>query len=345
MQDADGTYEIWQGRLDNPAVLQLVKRIQILASLFIEGASLIRTESSDEYEADPLDRWTVFFLYHKRPVPNKPGQFTYVFAGYSTVFRMYILQPPSAPVTTSFELPTETIPFSEFPCRSRISQFVILPNFQKKGNGMRLYSRIYKTLLDDSKTVEITVEDPSEEFDVVRDMADMMFLREQPDWNELVRINTNIELRRTGVLPQIVLDKKTLEGLRHKYKISLRQFNRLVEMHTFFKLPSSVRPTLDMEESTDKKEPTPQERHVYKLWKLLSKSRICAQNRETMNQLDHDERIQKLDETLVAVELEYAFLLVRYETRKAAQLESGGKKRKADGDDRVNGKMARVENA
>ncbi|KAK7736300.1 histone acetyltransferase 1 [Cytospora paraplurivora] len=345
LQGADDTYEIWQGRLDDPAVLQLVRRIQILASLFIEGGSPIRTESSDEYEADPLDRWTVFFLYHKRPVPNKPGQFTYVFAGYSTVFKLYILQPPSAPVTTNFELPTETIPFSEFPCRSRISQFIILPPFHKKGNGMRLYSRIYKTLLDDSKTIEITVEDPNEDFDVVRDMADMMFLREQPDWNELVRINTNIEIRRTGVLPQIVLDKKTLEGLRHKYKIASRQFNRLVEMHTFFKLPSPVRPTLGIEEdTTDKRKPTPQERHEYKLWKLLSKSRIYVQNREIMSQLEPDERIQKLDETLVAVELEYAFLLVRYEARKAAQLESGGKKRKADVDDRVNGKKARVEN-
>lgn len=317
-------------------------------SLFIEGGSPIRTESSDECESDPLNRWTVFFLYHKRPIPNKPGQFLYVFAGYSTVYRLYLLRPSTAPTTGNFELPVETVPFSEFPCRSRISQFLILPPYHKKGNGMQLYNRIYKTLLEDKKTFEITVEDPNEEFDVLRDMADMMFLRKQPDFNEVVRINTNIKIRKTGALPQIVLDKETLEELRLKYKIASRQFNRLVEMHTFFKLPSAVRPTLGIEEtnSTDKKrKPTPEEEHQYRLWKLLNKSRIYAQNKEIMSQLEPDDRIQKLDETLLAVELEYAFLLVRYETKKAAQEESGGRKRKADGDEQADGKKARVEGA
>ncbi|ROV98879.1 hypothetical protein VSDG_03763 [Cytospora chrysosperma] len=343
-EGVDGTYEVWMGRLDDPAVLQIVRRIQILVSLFIDGGSPIRTESTEDYESDPLDRWTVFFLYHKRPVPSKPGQFSYVFAGYSTVYRLYILQPPADPTTGNFELPTESIPFSDFPCRSRISQFIVLPSYQKKGNGMRLYSRIYKTLLDDEKTFEITVEDPNEDFDVVRDTADIIFLREQPIFNELVRINTDIEIRRTGVLPQIVLDKKSMEELRLKYKIAPRQFNRLVEMHTFFKLPSSVRPTMGIEapSSASKKKPTPKEEHEYKLWKLLTKSRIYAQNREVMSGLEPDERIQKLDDTLMDVEFEYASLLVRYESRKTAREQSGGRKRKADGDEPAKDKKARI---
>lgn len=343
-EGVDGTYEIWMGRLDDPAVLQVVRRVQILVSLFIDGGSPIRTEASEEYEADFLDRWTVFFIYHKRPIPNKPGQFSYVFAGYSTVYRLYILQPPTDPTTSNFELPTELIPFSDFPCRSRISQFIILPPYHKKGNGMLLYSRIYKTLLDDQMTFEITVEDPNEDFDVVRDMADMMFLREQPIFNELVKINTDVEIRRTGVLPQIVLDKKRLEELRLKYKIAPRQFNRLVEMHTFFKLPNTVRPMLGTEEAKPaaKKKPTSKEEHEYKLWKLLSKSRIYAQNREVMSQLEPHERVQKLDETLLAVEVEYTFSLARYNARKVAQEQSGGKKRKADGDERAESKKVRV---
>lgn len=343
LDGADGTYEIWEGRLDDPAVLQLVRRIQVLVSLFIEGGSPIRTESSDEYEADPLERWTVTFLYHKRPVPGKSGHFTYVFAGYATVYRLYILQQPVAPSTGDFELPTESIPFSDFPCRSRISQFIILPPFHKKGNGMRLYNRIYKTLLDDKMTREITVEDPNEDFDVVRDMADLKFLREQPDFNDAVRINTDVEIHKTGVLPQIVLDKKTLEGLRLKHKIASRQFNRLVEMHTFFNLPNAVRPTLGIEETgAAGRKPTSAEEHQYKLWKLMSKARIYAQNKEIMSQLEPGERIQKLDETLVAVELEYAFLLVRYQTREAAQKLMHGKKRRAGDDQPTSSKKARI---
>jgi histone acetyltransferase 1 len=327
----------------------LVKRIQILVSLFIEGGTPIHTESTDEYEQDPLERWTVFFLYQKRPIQSKPGQFLYVFAGYSTVYRLYALQPQDVTSTLStgdFELPPQN-DFTEFPCRSRISQFIILPPFGKKGNGMRLYSQIYKTLLEDPKTFEITVEDPNEDFDVVRDMADLLFLSEQSDFKQAVQINTKVEIPKKGAMPQDIVDRKALEALRTKYKIASRQFNRLVELTCFFKLPDSVRPTLDIEvSSSNKKKSTKAEEHQYSLWKLLTKSRIYAQNREVLSQLEPDERISKLDETVFAVELEYALLLARYKTRQALQAEeiSGGKKRKlSDNDESPSGKKPKLE--
>lgn len=331
--------------------MQLVKRIQILVSLFIEGGTPIHTESTEEYEQDPLERWTVFFLYQKRPVQSKPGQFSYVFAGYSTVYRLYALQAQNGTAALStgdFELPAQN-DFTEFPCRSRISQFIILPPFSKKGNGMRLYRQIYKMLLDDQKTFEITVEDPNEDFDVVRDMADLLFLREQPDFKQAVQINSNVEIPKKGALPKDIVDKKALEALRTKYKIASRQFNRLIELTCFFKLPDSVRPTLDIDAAGSKtKKSTKAEDHEYNLWKLLTKSRIYAQNREILSQLEPDERIAKLDETLFAVELEYALLLARYKTRQALQAEekSGGKKRKlSDGDESPSGKKSKTENA
>lgn len=350
IEGKDETYEIWQGSLADPAVLQLVKRIQILVSLFIEGGTPIHTESTDEYEQDPLERWTVFFLYHKRPVQSKPGQFLYVFAGYSTVYRLYALQPQdtaNALSTGDFEIPAQNA-FTDFPCRSRISQFIILPPFAKKGNGMRLYRQIYKTLLDDPKTFEITVEDPNEDFDVVRDMADLLFLREQPDFKQAVQINTKVEIPKKGALPKDIVDKKALEALRTKYKIATRQFNRLIELTCFFKLPDSVRPTLDIEAAGSKKKTTKADDHEYSLWKLLTKSRIYTQNREILSQLEPDERIAKLDETVFAVELEYALLLARYKARQALQAEekSGGKKRKLnDNDESPSGKKPKTENA
>lgn len=345
----DETYEVWQGSLADPAVLQLVKRIQILVSLFIEGGTPIHTESTDEYEQDPLERWTVFFLYQKRPIQSKPGQFLHVFAGYSTVYRLYALQPQdtaAALSTGDFELPAQNA-FTDFPCRSRISQFIILPPFAKQGNGMRLYRQIYKTLLDDPKTFEITVEDPNEDFDVVRDMADLLFLREQPDFKQAVQINTKVEIPKKGAMPKDLVDRKALEVLRTKYKIATRQFNRLIELTCFFKLPDSVRPTLDIEAAGSKKKTAKaEEDHEYSLWKLLTKSRIYAQNREILSQLEPDERIAKLDETVFAVELEYALLLARYKTRQALQAEekAGGKKRKLDvNDGSLSGKKPKTE--
>ncbi|KAL1855836.1 histone acetyltransferase 1 [Diaporthe australafricana] len=345
------TYEIWKGSLADPAVLQLVKRIQILVSLFIEGGTPLHTESTEEYEQDPLERWTVFFLYQKRPVQSKPGQFSYIFAGYSTVYRLYALQPQNAATALStgeFELPAQK-DFTEFPCRSRISQFIILPTFGKKGNGMRLYNQVYQTLLVDEKTFEITVEDPNEDFDVVRDMVDLSFLRDQTDFKEAVKINTDVEIPKKGALQKDIVDKKALEALRTKYKIATRQFNRLIELICFFKLPDSVRPTVVIDTADSKaKKSTKAEDYEYTLWKLLAKTRIYAQNREVLSQLDPDERIAKLDETVFSVELEYASLQARFEARRALQAEEklAGKKRKlVDGEDSPSGKKSKTEAA
>lgn len=348
---SEGQYEVWKGSLADPLVLALVNRIQILVPLLIEGGTPIQIESADEHEADPLDRWTVYFLYHKRPHPEQPDKFTYVFAGYSTVYRFYIFRPQTSNVVASgdLELPTAITPFSEFPCRSRISQFIILEPFQHKGNGQRLYRPIYRSLLEDPMTFEITVEDPSEAFDVLRDMADLAFLRDQSEFQD-IRINTSINVPKTGPVPRDIIDKKKLEAVRLKFKIAPRQFSRLVEMHLMSKLPDSVRPSMPVgeEENKGKQVAKKEEEHEYRLWKLLTKSRINMQNKEILSALDPGERITKLNETLTSVELEYALLLSMFEQRRETHAKSPeGKKRKLEdiSEEASNGKRARIEEA
>lgn len=348
---AEDQYEVWKGSLNDPLVLALVNRIQILVPLLIEGGTPIQTESTEEHEADPLDRWTVYFLYQKRTLSEQPDKFTYVFAGYSTVYRFYIFRPQTSTVaaTGDLELPTGTTPFSEFPCRSRISQFVILEPFQHKGNGQRLYRPIYRNLLEDPNTFEVTVEDPSEAFDVLRDMADLSFLRDHSEFCD-IHINTSINIPKTGPVPKDIVDKKKLEAVRLKFKIAPRQFSRLVEMHLMAKLPDPVRPSMPVGEEEDKGKRAPKkvEEHEYRLWKLLTKSRINMQNKEILSALDPGERIAKLSETLTSVELEYALLLSMFEQRQEAHANSSyGKKRKLDegGEEALNGKRARVEEA
>lgn len=343
----DDQYEVWKGNLKDPLVLAVVKRIQILVPLLIEAGTPIQLESTDEHEADPLDRWNVYFLYHKRPLSEQPGKFTYVFAGYSTVYRFYIFRPhtPSAATPDDLELPTDTKPFSEFPCRSRISQFIILEPFQHKGNGQRLYRPIHRNLLEDPNTFEITVEDPSEAFDVLRDMADLAFLRDQPEFRD-IHINKGVDLPKTGPVPKDIVDKKKLEAVRLKFKIAPRQFSRLTEMHLMSKLPDSVRPDMRVgeDEDKDKQVTKKEEEHEYRLWKLLAKSRINMQNKEILSSLEPGERVSKLNETLASVELEYALLLSIFEQRQKAHSKSSeGKKRKMeDGGETLNGKKARI---
>ena len=57
----DSTYEIWKGSLADKAIQQMVKRIQILIPLFIEGGTAINLNDPEW----SLQRWTVFLLYKK----------------------------------------------------------------------------------------------------------------------------------------------------------------------------------------------------------------------------------------------------------------------------------------
>lgn len=298
---------------------------------------------------DPLDRWTIYFLYQKRPRRDDPGSYTYVFAGYSTVYRFYIFRPTISDKSTSeleFELPKKNIPFTEFPCRSRISQFIIIEPFQHKGNGQRLYNTIYKVLLEDPKTFEITVEDPNEAFDVLRDRADLTFLRQQPEFND-IKINTGVALPQEGPLPSDIVNKTALDTIRKKFKIAPRQFSRLTEMHLMSKLPESVRTDIKAEvEGKGKKAASKAEEHEYRLWKLFTKSRINAQNKEQLATLEPAERVQALKDTLTSVELEYSLLLSMSEPREDNQASKGKKRKLSDNAEEAgethNGKKSRM---
>lgn len=350
--DKGSSYEVWKGNLSDPLVLALLKRVQILVSLFIEGGTPIATESTEEHEADPLDRWTIFFLYEKRPRRSKPGKFTYVFAGYSTVYRFFVYRPtpPGSQSIGDLELPMQNLSFSELPCRSRISQFIIIEPFQHKGNGQRLYSTIYDTLLKDPSTFEITVEDPNEAFDVLRDRADLTFLRKQSEFKD-IEINRDVTLPARGRLPNNIVDRNALEATRLKFKIAPRQFSRLTEMHLMSKLPDGVRTDIaaevqDQGKGKGKKASSKADEYVYRLWRLVVKSRLNAQNKEQLATLEPSERIQALEETLNSVELEYSLLLSMIEQKKDSPL----RKRKLSDDADVektplSGKKRRVEKA
>jgi hypothetical protein len=62
--------------------------------------------------------------------------------------------------------------------RIRLSQFLILPSYQRKGMGMKLYETFTKYIIEKSsaKTVDFTVEDPNEEFQQMREFCDAKFL-------------------------------------------------------------------------------------------------------------------------------------------------------------------------
>lgn len=311
---------------------QLNNRIQLLIPLFIEGGSYIgQTPDSDsaETEMPDADRWTLFLLYRKQPSTADPEKSSYVFMGYSTVYRFFYFQPPPTPPATpnnEWELPQGDLDLAQLPCRTRLSQFVILPPFQGSGLGARLYRSIFEHYHKHPQTHEFTIENPNEAFDELRDACDLKFLRTVPEFAAL-KLNPEVKVGKKGLIPQLIKGGENLEAVRAKTKIAPRQFARVLEMHIMAQLPDSVRPRIDPDENIPSK--TAADRNIERLWQLLVKQRLYRHNRDVLAQIEPAERIEKLGETLLGVELEYARLLAAHGSGSAGTAKA---KRKLDDD-------------
>lgn len=64
--------------------------------------------------------------------------------------------------------------------RPRISQMLVLPPFQGIGIGAKILEIIYNKFKDDPKVIDITVEDPSDDFRRIRNYVDAKLCKELP---------------------------------------------------------------------------------------------------------------------------------------------------------------------
>lgn len=340
IQNGSETYEIWKGSLADRRIQQLLKRIQILVPFFIEGGTLIDINDPEW----SLERWTIFFLYKKSPDVG-PAASPYVFMGYSTIYRYYLYQlpsPPSSPAKVDFSLPLPEKEVYDFPCRSRISQFIILPAFQGKGAGAIFYESIFQNYLNTPQTLEITVEDPNEAFDDLRDLNDLTRLRGIPEFTAL-KINTHVPIRSKGAAPtDKIIDPSVLHDLRQKTKIAPRQFARLVEMYLLSQIPTSVRQSLILEPTKPLVDQRKRE-HEYRLWQIFVKTRLYRHNKQSLMQLDRAERIDKLEDALSSVEADYARLLRTLDQKKEGGAANGKRAAPDDEESGPSSKKARME--
>lgn len=290
----------------------MLKRIQILVSFFIEGGTPIDLKEPEW----SLQRWTVFFLYQKQVF--EPNISPYLFMGYSTVYQYFFVQPINKEAllkSQNLTLPLPTIQFSSLPCRSRISQFIILPPFHGKGNGSIFYNAIFDYYLKETRTIEITVEDPNEAFDDLRDLNDLARLRMIPEFTKL-KLNSSAVISKTARVPGDLFDSTESDEIRKAVKIAPRQFSRLVEMQLLSSLPEDIRSDSKLENILKRENLVANDKeYEYRLWKLLVKARLFHHNRDALIQLDFLERIEKLDQTLWSVEHDYERLLKAFEKR------------------------------
>lgn len=234
-------YEIYESDFKNEAFRKYHERLQTFVLFFIEGAQFI--DDTDE-------RWRAFTVFEKL-VLN--GQTSYTLVGYCTMYQF-------------FHWPDLK--------RPRISQFLILPPFQGQAHGSQLYRHIYQTILVDPQYVDLTVEDPSEAFDDMRDRNDMRYLLDQMALQEL----------------SLPVATKTMKGLQQKYKISRRQLARCVEMGVLMRLGG----------------PKHQE---FEKFRLMVKQRIYAQSRDMLDEMEEAEKKQKIQESFDSVVNDYRRIL------------------------------------
>lgn len=310
------------GSLEQDDVKAFMKRLQILPPLFIDGGNPIDME-------DPkIGRWTTFLLFENRMGKKelREGEAPYTFMGYATTYR-WLTIPNSLRSKQAGEkqqlclLPEDEEDLCEPPeimeCRERIAQFIILPPFQGKGHGSRLYSAVYRHYLKTSSVLELTVEDPSEEFDDLRDRNDLLYLRNDPDFQKLAMKLVKIP-RNAGFPISQVVDTKLIESIKARSKIAPRQFARLVEMQLLSKIPQNLRQSRILvpgEKAKDDKALAEEKkiRHAYRLWRLFVKTRLHKHNREALSQLERHERVEKLDGAVATVEEGYVKTLAAVE--------------------------------
>jgi histone acetyltransferase 1 len=328
------TFQIWAGSLLDLAVRGTVERMQILISFFIEAGTPVNTEDADW----TLDRWTVYFVYEKLELPSVGGLTSppsYSFIGYSTTYRFFSLKPASStnqaaavsesstakagPGTLQSIFGADEMSVKDLPSYVRLSQFLILPPYQKSGHGSALYSAIYADILADSTVRELAVEDPSEEFDVLRDINDWRTLEPKL---RAAHISINVEpfsgteKRRGGRLPTArLLDMAALRKIRAGTKIAKRQFARQVEMYLLSLIPFSHRAaggaslTKLLIQKTRATDPADK---AYYWWRLILKQRIYKKNKDQLQQLDLEERHPKVEDAARAQEDEYEKLLLTF---------------------------------
>ena len=320
-------YEVWAGSLLDMPMRTLVDNIQILIVFFIEGGQFINLMDVDW----TLDRWRVYLAYHKASKPPTPKASPYSFVGYATTYRFYRFQKPATNhVFAPFPF-SESITPNKLSSRLRISQFLIIPSYQSAGHGSALYQAIYVEAMADPTILELTVEDPSEEFDKLRDMNDYETLRPQFEAAD-VKIDsspfTSMDRGRLKRIPTAkLLPLEQLQAIRTKNKIANRQFARLVEMFLLAQIPLSRRAvgggSLTSLKVRGARNPNADDRAYY-WWRLLLKQRIVRKNKDVLMQISLEDRHPQIEDSARGQEDEYEGLLMMYALRKNKELDRNG---------------------
>ncbi|XP_047537480.1 histone acetyltransferase type B catalytic subunit [Vanessa atalanta] len=142
------TFEVYYCETSTPGFLSYHERLQTFLLWYVDAASFIDVDD---------DLWTFFTVFEK--YRSSEGSTRYATAAYATVYRYYAY-------------PQHT--------RPRVSQVLTLPPFRKMGICAHLLQAIYSHYIIQPEVVDITVEDPSKDFQRIRDYVDSKYCESLP---------------------------------------------------------------------------------------------------------------------------------------------------------------------
>lgn len=215
---------------------KLHRRVQIFTLLFIEAASYI-----DETD----DNWEIYWIFDKK---------TKQCIGFVTTYKYW-----KYPGATEFDA-DKNLKF-----RAKISQFLIFPPYQHKGHGSLLYQTLVDSWLQSDDISEITVEDPNESFDDLRDRNDLERLYKEKFFDM--------------VPEQGEISEQWMEIERQKRKLEKRQFHRLIEMILAYKNSENYR--------------------------LQVKKRLYTKNFDALYDMEEDDRKDALQKSFMLLSEDY----------------------------------------
>ncbi|KAF8164021.1 histone acetyltransferase type B catalytic subunit [Pholiota molesta] len=250
-------FEVYHATWDTPGFREYHRKMQLFILLYIEGGSYINEEE---------DTWEFVVLFEKRKRRDSSHIATYHFVGYSSLY-----------------------PFYYYPerIRLRLSQFVITTPYQRHGHGCE---RNLPYILKSPHIAELTVEDPAEAFEDLRDKNDLQMLLSHEQFME--EAFGPQDSRALDGLARLVppANKSWVEKWRKDLKIAGRQFQRLVEMLILLHLDPSDKASM-------------------RAYRLQVKERLYRFNFEILAQLEEEEKYEKLEETFQSVKEDYHRIL------------------------------------
>lgn len=179
-------FEVYYCEISTPGFLAYHERLQTFLLWYVDAASFIDVDD---------EQWTFFTVFEKYRSNDGEGGWRFAVCAYATVYRYYAYPRHSRP---------------------RVSQVLTLPPFRRLGICANLLQTIYSHFTILPEVVDITVEDPSEDFQRVRDYVDAKNCETLPAFQPAKLLQ--------GYSPEMVNQAHT------KFKINKKQARRIYEI-------------------------------------------------------------------------------------------------------------------